>query len=259
MKTWHFGDKVGNDFDFAANTFKFGGQPIITDSLLAWWKHEEGTGTILGDSHGSFDGTVGGTLTNFWDNTTLDGTPVGTYDASTNYVNGIGTGLAITGGISITATIYCTNVASGVASMVVSKRNGTTGNWQINRLAGDTDVRFLYHGASGWHLFDTTDFSMANNTWYILTFIYTFGTGSTAKMYRDLTQCTASWTQLDGDEAPDNTADYVQIGSYDSVGDDSGSGLFWRGRLGDILIYNKVLSFAEITQNFNTLRDRYGL
>jgi hypothetical protein len=38
-----------------------------------------------------------------------------------------------------------------------------------------------------------------------------------------------------------------------------GNGAQWNGRLGPLLIYNRALSNAEIVQNFNALRGRYGL
>ena len=37
------------------------------------------------------------------------------------------------------------------------------------------------------------------------------------------------------------------------------TGQFTNGRLSTFSIYNKALSVAEISQNFNALRGRYGL
>ena len=42
-------------------------------------------------------------------------------------------------------------------------------------------------------------------------------------------------------------------------GNPSGGGVNFNGRYGILLIYNRSLSNSEITQNYNALKNRYGL
>ena len=37
------------------------------------------------------------------------------------------------------------------------------------------------------------------------------------------------------------------------------SASWWSGRLAGIKVYNKTLSQAEVTQNFNAMRGRFGI
>lgn len=39
----------------------------------------------------------------------------------------------------------------------------------------------------------------------------------------------------------------------------NGTGEFWNGSIGNIMFYRRALSAAEVTQNFNALRGRYGV
>jgi hypothetical protein len=43
------------------------------------------------------------------------------------------------------------------------------------------------------------------------------------------------------------------------IGSNTGSNLFWTGRIGHVSIYNRALTATEITQNFNAQRGRFGI
>jgi hypothetical protein len=57
-----------------------------------------------------------------------------------------------------------------------------------------------------------------------------------------------------------NTSSYVQGGPNFIIGKNPGSDItFFAGQIGDYKIYNRALSQAEITQNYNAYKSRYGL
>lgn len=79
---------------------------------------------------------------------------------------------------------------------------------------------------------------------------------------------------LDGSGVPSAYKNDTLIGSYGGsnagapsgsyelarvIGDEPGGGGPWAGNAGTFWVYNRVLSGAEITQNFNTYKSRYGL
>ena len=83
------------------------------------------------------------------------------------------------------------------------------------------------------------------STWYH--FVGTFGEGNTTKLYINgvLNNSQSSYTNV-----PSNFTSAIILGEY--------SGYF-NGRISNAKIYNRALSAAEISQNFNALRGRFGI
>jgi hypothetical protein len=44
-----------------------------------------------------------------------------------------------------------------------------------------------------------------------------------------------------------------------NIGSNSSSGEYWNGKISNVQIYNRALTAAEVKQNFNATRSRYGL
>lgn len=55
------------------------------------------------------------------------------------------------------------------------------------------------------------------------------------------------------------TISYSKAAYYIAQRDPTAGGDFYTGNIGQISIYNRVLTAAEISQNFNALRGRYGI
>jgi hypothetical protein len=256
----------------AKNDFIFKYPSVVVHDLLAWWKHDEGTGTTIDDYIGTSDGELLSiTQAEMWANNAPDGNPCGTYPADTlnHAVNDIGTGLALASGdITIVAACYFDTI-DGSHNTVLSKRawapaGGTSSNYGFRREGTGgylNDVSFYYYG-TGWHVWTSDTGFLSTGNWYILTFTYTFGTGASSVLYNGTSVQTGDWYLVgDGTELPGATNQYVQIGGVSEwvAGNDDTSQECMRGRLGDILLYDTVLTTTEVTQNFNALRDRYGL
>ncbi len=87
--------------------------------------------------------------------------------------------------------------------------------------------------------------TLSLNRWYFCAVSYSDSSGW--KLYLNGTQdgTSANTTTFTGSQ-------FVNIGSYDN-------GNNFTGRIAGALIYNRVLSAAEILQNFNATRFRYGI
>jgi hypothetical protein len=88
--------------------------------------------------------------------------------------------------------------------------------------------------------------SWAVNTWYILTIT---SNGSTNNIY------------LNGNTTPILTVNIATV-SFQSLTigrSNNNSNQWWKGYIGNFLAYTRVLSPAEIAQNYNTLKGRFGL
>lgn len=222
---------------------------IVTNHLLSWWKHNDGAGAgTLTDDRGLNDGNIQGNIVDFWANTAPDGSPCGTYDANSEWVDGLAAANydIPSGGITIMYAAYWDNIGDLEDYSIVKPKNYVVGS-------STTNLYFLFKEGEQNHAYTTNSGGITAATWCIITTTFTFGTGASIKIYRNLNDVTAgSWTIGDGYALPTTGLD-LQFGRWGA------SSLFFAGRLGDTLLYNRVLSLAEITQNFNVLKGRYSL
>ena len=102
--------------------------------------------------------------------------------------------------------------------------------------------------------------ALTADTWYYMTFTYDGSESSSGmKVYYNLTQVDnannnggGSYGGMQADGAK------VTIGSYGATGQ-GGATATIDGDVGPVRIYSKVLSLAEMTQNFNAQRERFGV
>jgi hypothetical protein len=85
------------------------------------------------------------------------------------------------------------------------------------------------------------------NTWQYVVFAWN---GTNVYFYFNGVQYT---TTRSGMVTPTGTQITIGLPSW------SGSTSWWSGRIGPVQVYNKTLSQAEVTQNFNAMRGRFGI
>jgi hypothetical protein len=90
-------------------------------------------------------------------------------------------------------------------------------------------------------------FNLSANTWAFLTF--TFDSTGTVRGYIN---ASLFGTSASGGSITYNSP-YLRLGQWGS------GGRFWNGRYGNFYYYNRALAAAEITQNYNAQRGRYGI
>ena len=126
------------------------------------------------------------------------------------------------------------------SAIIGGKESGTeffigknTGNTNIGVQDGNYSSGFV----TGSDAFD--------GNWHQIVYTYDNGTG---KIYLDgILKSSGSFTKC-------NDSEEIIIG-----GETEGSGYYLDGNISQVLIYNKVLTATEVKQNFNALRDRYGI
>jgi hypothetical protein len=106
----------------------------------------------------------------------------------------------------------------------------------------------VYSGQSGSNDF-TGSFAVTNGVWYMTSFVINRTSGNYFLYKNGGTQAgTGAITHPSLSAAP------LYIGARGAVPSD-----YFTGAMGAVQIYNRALSAAEIAQNFNALRGRYGL
>ena len=100
---------------------------------------------------------------------------------------------------------------------------------------------------------DTSGVTFATNTWYNYVFTYSHSSPYTKKIYRNAQQLNAP--NISG------PAQFAGIGTFrvGALWSAYSSSHYANGLISQVLVYGKVLSEAEIRQNFNATKKRYGL
>jgi hypothetical protein len=124
--------------------------------------------------------------------------------------------------------------------MPVAAASGTSFYWY-----GDNSWFYTHGGVTGEYYYPKS-VTIADNTWGFFCCTYD---GANVKIYRNGT--------YEGQQASTGTANWsvgMRIGSWSP-----GGGYQWSGDIDNVSFYNKALTAAEVQQNFNALRGRYGL
>jgi hypothetical protein len=138
--------------------------------------------------------------------------------------------------------------------IITLRASGTTtlGIAYANTLAGGYDGLYITSN-SGW-VRAKTEFHPEIDKWGMLTVAYN-GLGSTNvnnfSMYWNLNLLTL---YTEGVTVPASTQDNNYLGVRFP-----GDVQLYRGKISTVIIYNKLLSYQEIKQNFNATRSRYGI
>ena len=185
-----------------------------------------GTGTTWTDLSGNGNN---GTLVN--SPTFSQG--VFTFDGATNYINVSGVNFA-TG----TSTIM------GVARYTGATRgriiNGLNNNWLMGHWGNTTENYY----AEGW--VSAVSSGTNDTNWRIMTAT----SNTTSPSYSLYVNGTLSASNTNGTAGPNG----LRIGALGIS-----SGEFSTGQCGFVLAYNRILSAAEILQNYNATKSRFGL
>lgn len=204
-------------------------------------------GTTWTDLIGSNDGTLtnGATFS-------LDNGGAFEFDGTNQYINcgSVSDANFGTGDFAVECWFFDDGNTPGYAGLVVNGVSGgsDTTAFQLGKrgLAGTTNrVEFARGNASGtFSLYDSTN-TIQSNTW---THAIATRIGTTVKLY------------VNGVEVDSGT----DSGSYSNtalrVGVNRGVDIYWSGKISNVKLYKgKGLTAAEVQQNFNAARGRYGI
>jgi hypothetical protein len=182
------------------------------------------------------------------------------FDGTNDYIsldsqNFVGTGTA-----PFTGELWFFNnrtLASGAYTMFVRVKQDNEFFFVLYNNGGTHVVYAVFRGFTQWAT--TVTASDYTNKWVCVHFAYTGGDRNTAASYK---------IYLNGSLIPTGTSNLGAAGGTGSncniLGADGNSGCnvttaFHGGMLSVYRLYNRELNLAEIQQNFNALRGRYGI
>lgn len=149
------------------------------------------------------------------------------------------------GNFSIFAWIYPTSFNNEWNLIATKWFNPDDFHYSLrSNLANGTNLRQNLYTTSNSDIYGTTAFS--TNTWYYVGF--TLVNGGTLTFYKNAV----------ADGMVSSVSRSPQTSTL-RIGDDRGLQYGLVGRIPQVSIYNRALTAAEVQQNFNCLRMRYGL
>jgi hypothetical protein len=234
---WHIDELAGCMAKGSVWSFTAHPEPNIDYGLTAWWKFDEGTGTIANDSSGlNYNGTITGAT---WFEDVSRGWCLN-FDSSGDYVTVPDTtALDMSSAITITAWIKPTNF--GNYYFIVTKQpsgsagSNYPGNYEFRTEASSGRLNFLHQTSTG------TTFST-----------YTSSSGLTAGIWQHVV-VTLGYGQVNFyiNGTPAGTT--AQSGTFGILNDEpvrigkrKDSGSYFNGSINYVRIYNRALSADEI-------------
>jgi len=224
---------------------KFNGPKIVTNGLVLYLdaaniRSYPGSGTVWTDLSGLGNN---GSLVN---GPTFDANNAGSivFDGTDDVIT-CGTTTPPSGDLSVFSWIYPTSF-NNTWNIIVTKwfPTGSDFHWALkSNLNNGTNIRQNLYTTSKNDIYGTTTFSI--NTWYYVGF--TLVNGSTLTFYKN------------GVSDGTNSAARTTQSNTLQIGDSRGFNYALIGRIPQVSIYNRVLSAAEVEQNFNATRYRFGI
>jgi hypothetical protein len=235
---------------FASELDEFTGAPVVDSSLQLWLDAGQttsysGTGTTWTDLSGN--GRTG-TLTGGPTYSTTNGGSI-VFDGINDYVSCAGS-LTVTEATFIAwirrdgtqnpydGIIFCRGTGSNVSGLAIGQ-TGTT-----------NQIGYTWHGQSSSYLF-TSNLTIPNATWCMIAVSVT---STAATLY--LCQSSGITTATNTTSHPSTLLSNIHL-AQDNV-----PPLFdrwFKGNIASAQIYNRALTAAEITQNYNAMRKRFEL
>ena len=173
------------------------------------------------------------------------GGSIGFTAASAHYASS-STSLSVMTRFSVEVWHYYTGVNSGASPCIVTELYpGTTSqiNYNLGATTTSSDLRIAFYNG-GWQ--ESGIYTLTAGNWYHIVGTYD---GANLRMYiNGVNQVTTAKVST----PTGNTGGIRLMRRWDSAE-------YWGGHLSTVKIYNRSLSLAEVQQNYNATKKRYGL
>ncbi|ANS04924.1 hypothetical protein [uncultured Mediterranean phage] len=215
-------------------SFGQGATPNLRSGLVGYWKCES-VSNFLDETNNSYDGTIYSSPTSV---TGKVGNAVN-FDGSTDYIDVDNSG-AFQFDDEFSVSLWFNADATGSIMTIFDNCTGQQG-YGIRVHSDATIMGYEYSGS--WNTV-TSSTTVSTSTWYHAVLVYDYNTDF--RIYVDGTS--------EDSNVPSGTVTYVgangQIGArYHPT---LGNGLWFDGKIDEILVYNRALSSIEVKQLYNS-------
>ena len=202
-----------------------------------------GASTTRSATQGLIDRT--GTSTIDISNASFDSNAQMTFDGTDDYINDASFDMGTPTAITLECIIrFNGSLDSADRKVMHYNKGGSTGVFQLRKGSSASRLMYQAHNGSQWYTMTDTD-AIESDTW--AHFMITHS-GTSAIMYKNGVQsATATMGNLHWTNASNLLIGYRANSEY------------WKGDIPIMKLYNRALTSAEVLQNFNATKDRFGL
>jgi hypothetical protein len=231
---------------------------IVTDGLVAYWDAGNrvsypGAGTVWTD-------LVSGRVGTFYNDTTSGahgpdfvGGNMGylEFDGTDEWIKGPADGSDMDLNVHVSMSCWVWWDRGGTGNSIVAKEKVGSAQYVMGRASTGFGFYWALNLDGVWTNPLTTE-TLSNDQWYHITGTYD---GVSMEQYIDgvLVKSTAATGAISGDSSP------FYIGGLDWAHNGSTPDEWLAGRLSTVQVYNKGLTAAEVLQNYNATRGRFGV
>ena len=147
---------------------------------------------------------------------------------------------------------------SSADSYLLSKTAAATQNYRYSVGIVGSKISPFFQGNVGADITPSGSTTIVTNTWYMFTYVFTRSSSITMYVNGVLETLTGSATISQWNGLDFQSINPFRVGTYTS-GDNVGVTSPFAGNISSVQMYFRSLSAAEIRQNFNATRGRYGI
>jgi len=173
------------------------------------------------------------------------------FDGTNDYVENSSPNLGITGDVSATLScwFYDENTSTSTSQALLVYGNGPSAGDTIAIILQNLSFSAAYNGGQNVYIANNL---YTLNGWNNAVITKTPGAvNTTTKLYLNGIQQTITSSST---ITPNVVSRIIRVSRWSN----EGSPIYFKGRVSNCLIYNRALSAAEVLQNYNALKDRYG-
>jgi hypothetical protein len=163
-----------------------------------------------------------------------------------------------TNDLTVNVWVKPTTLTAATNYTIMSKAIAFTQNYRYSVGFSGSAVYGFMQGNGGADIFPIGSTTINTNTWYMCTYVFTRSSSISMYVNGNLETPTGSATISQWNALDFQSSNPFRIAAYTS-GDNTTPSSFFSGTISVFQMYFRSLSAAEIRQNFNALRGRYGI
>jgi hypothetical protein len=176
------------------------------------------------------------------------------FDGTNDYVDfGNPASLNISTSLTLESWVYITNITTGAAKTIIARWGSAQRSYKLAALVSSKNFYIDISDTGNNDIYRLSSTIITINRWYHVVGVYTSGGSPTLNVYVNgvLDNSTLVGTLPSSIYSGTST---LNIGTDVVV-----SGNYYQGNISNSKIYNRTLSAAEVLQNYNAQKSRFGL
>ena len=228
---------------------------VWDSNFIGVWHFEESSGVAEDSTSNELNGSFNGNLPDAKSSQIYLGQD---FDGADDYIEvtdpGTGSILDFNYGDDITISVWIKPTALPSYGCILEKDPYEDMNYGLQNVGQQLNIFYRDSADTYYPEYLTTENVLSTGTWYYATATYTFGTGSTAKIYIDGNERLASWNVGNGNDAPLLSNNPLWFGA-DDIGSPGSPDEEFNGIIDEVRISNIIRNSSWITTSYNTMKN----